>query len=61
MAAPVDPDTMGNALQALTAVLQTLQTNPHAAPAAADHVYVKNSYNSLYYHLQSYIDIISCL
>ena len=35
MAAPVDPTALSNVLQALTAVLQTFQANPPAAPAAA--------------------------
>ena len=46
MAAPVDPAALANALQALTAVLQTLQDNPTAAPAAAAHVNILDAFES---------------
>ena len=47
MAAPVDPDALANALQALTAVLQTFQANPPASPAAAAHVNILDAFESI--------------
>ena len=48
MAAPVDPAAMANALQALTAVLQNLQANPPAPPAAAAHVNILYAFESIH-------------
>ena len=48
MAAPVDPAALSNALQALTAVLQTLQTNTPAAPDAAAHVNIMDAFESIH-------------
>ena len=45
MAARVDPATLANALQVLTAVLHTLQYNPPAAPAAAAHVNILDAFD----------------
>ena len=44
MAAPIDPAALSNSLQALAAVLQTLQANPPAAPAAAAHVNILDAF-----------------
>ena len=48
MAVPVNPAALDNALQALTAVLQTLQANPPAAPAAAAHVNILYAFESIH-------------
>ena len=48
MAATVDLAALANELQALTAVLHTLQANPHAAPAAAEHVNILDAFESIH-------------
>ena len=48
MDAPVDPAALANALQALTAVLQTLQANPPASPSAAAHANIMDAFNSIH-------------
>ena len=48
MAAPIDPAALANAIQALTAVLQTLQANPPVAPAAAAHANILDDFESIY-------------
>ena len=48
MAAPVDPAALANALQALTAVLQTLQANPPSAPDSAAHVNILDAFESIH-------------
>ena len=50
MAAPVNPDALANALQALTAVLQTFRANTPAAPSAAApavHVNIMDAFESV--------------
>ena len=48
MAAPVDSAALANALQALTAVLQTLQINPPVAPDDAAHVNILDAFESIH-------------
>ena len=48
MAAPVDPAALANEFLALTAFLQTLQAYPPASPAAAAHVNIMNSFESIH-------------
>ena len=50
MSASVNPAALPNALQALTAVLNTFQANPPAAPAAAypsTHVNIIDAFESV--------------
>ena len=50
MAAPVNPDALANALQALSAVLQTFRANTPAAPSAAApavHVNILDAFESV--------------
>ena len=54
MDAPVDPAALANALQALTAALQTLQANPPAAPAAAAHVNILGAFESIHHFYLGY-------
>ena len=48
MAAPANPAYIANAIQALTSVLQTFQSNPPAAPAAAAHDNILDAFESIH-------------